>query len=131
MARRRTPDEHAPREPWQYALCAVFLAGGLSDLMQSVGWAAGSNDGPGAIALWHVVTFATSAASLVAIWRRQGWAPYAVAAWGVANVTLLLSIPLFVSMPAEAVRSVWVGAGLCGVLAAVCVWIVWRRVKRQ
>lgn len=125
------PVPSRPREPWQYALSAVFLAGGLSDLMQSVQWMLGTNDGPGAIALWHVVTFATSAACLVAVWQRQGWAPYAVAAWGVANVTLLLSIPLFVSMPAEAVRSVWVGAALCGVLAAVCVWIVWRRVKSQ
>ena len=120
-----------PREPWQYTLAAVFTAAAASDLLLIVQWLRGHEGDPGALVLWHAVTLATAIACLVSVWRRRIWAPYAVAAWGVANTTLVLAVPFLVDVPKEGVRAIWAGAGVVGVLAAVCVFVVWRRVQSQ
>ncbi len=120
-----------PREPWQYTLAAVFTAAAAGDVVLIVQWLRGQDSDPGAIVLWHVVTLATAIACLVSVWRRRSWAPYAVAAWGVANTTLVLSVPFLVEVPKEGLPAIWAGAGVVGVLAAVCVWVVWRRVNSQ
>ena len=121
----------APRRaPWQYALCAVFTAAAAADASLLGSWLLDRTTEPAGIVAWHVVTMATAITSLVAIWRRRGWAPYAVAAWGVANTTLVLAVPFLVTVDPDGVRGIWLGAGVVGVLATVCVWVVHRMLKR-
>ncbi len=126
-----SPISPRSREPWQYTLAAVFTAAASADVLLIVQWLRGQDSDPGAIVLWHAVTLATALACVLAVWRRQAWAPYAVAAWGVANTTLVLSVPFLVDVPKDAVSAIWAGAGVVGVLAAVCIWVVWRKVKSQ
>ena len=131
MAPRGNPDEHAPREPWQYTLAAVFTAAAASDVLPIVQWLRGQDSDPGALVLWHGVTFATAIACLLAVWRRHSWAPYAVAAWGVANTTLVLAVPFLVNLPKEALPGIWGGAAVVGVLATVCVLVIRRKLSQQ
>ncbi len=131
MADRRPPTDDPVRAPWQYALSAVFALGALSDLLQIGEWLLGNGHAPAPLMAWHGVTAATALACLVAVWQRRGWATRAVAAWGVANTTLLVSLPLLVAMPDEARPGVWVGAGAVAVLTIVCMVVVDRNMKRQ
>lgn len=125
------PPSSSRRQPWQYTLALVFFAAAAADLALIVQWLAGRDSDPGAIVAWHVVTMATSLACLVSVWRRRSWAPYAVAAWGVANTTLVLAVPFLVNLPKEALPGIWGGAAVVGVLAAVCVLVIRRKLSRQ
>ncbi|MBI3792366.1 MAG: hypothetical protein HY275_16005 [Gemmatimonadetes bacterium] len=131
MASRPSAPAPRPRAPWQYALAAVFLAGGVSDLLQTGEWLFGYGDQPGALALWHGVTAVASAACIVAVLGRLWWAPRAVAAWGVANATLVASLPFLLSLPSEARGAIWAGAAVIALFTGVCVWVVRRNLKRQ
>lgn len=118
-----------PREPWQFVLVAVFALSAAADLSIVVNWIGGDNEPP-AIVLWHGVTFVAALVCLVSIWGRQSWAPYAVAAWGIASATLVLSLPLLLpDLPSKAVPGIWAGGGIVGVLAAICVWVIWRKTR--
>ncbi len=131
MADRRPPTDAPPREPWQYALSAVFALGAVSDLLQLGEWLLGASTAPAPLMAWHGVTAATALACLVAVWQRRGWATRAVAAWGVANTTLLASLPALLGLPDEARAGVWVGAGAVAVLTIICMVVVDRNLKRQ
>ena len=110
-------------------LAALFALSAVADLSIVVNWLRGDNE-PSAIVLWHGVTLAASVACLVSIWGRRTWAPYAVAAWGIANTTLVLSLPLLlVDLPADAVPGILAGGAAVGVFTALCVWVTWRRTR--
>ena len=120
----------ARRAPWQYALSGLFalaIAADLSLVLPFVFFGARSE--PAGIVVWHVVTCGAAVASLIAIWQRRAWAPYAVAARGVANSTLVLSVPFFVDVPADAVAGIRMGAAVVAVFAALCTWVAWRLVR--
>ena len=119
----------ARRAPWQYGLSAFFLLAIAADLNIVIPFVYGVRSEPAGIMVWHVVTCGTSVASLIAVWRRRAWAPYAVAAWGVANATLVLSVPFFVDVPADGVAGIRLGAAVVAGLAALCTWVVWRGVR--
>ena len=117
------------REPWQYVLAALFTLGAASDLTVVASWLGGSSEVPAVVA-WHGAIFATAVASLVSVWGRRMWAPYAVAAWGIASTTLVLSLPLLLAdLPAEEVRGIWIGGAAVGALATACVWVIWRKTR--
>lgn len=118
-----------PRALWQYALCSVFAAAAAADSSLIASYLFNQTTEPVPIVLWHCVTLGAALSCLVSIWRRRLWAPYAVAAWGVANTTLVLAVPFFVTVGPEGVPSIWLGAAVVGVLAAVCVWVVRSRLR--
>ena len=116
------------REPWQFVLAALFALSAAADVTIFVNWIRGDNEAP-AIVVWHGVTFVASVASMVSIWGRRAWAPYAVAAWGIASTTLVFSLPLLLELPADAARGIWLGGAVVGVFASACVWVIWRKTR--
>ena len=114
------------REAWQFVLCALFALGAASDVTIFMNWMRGDNEAP-AIVVWHGVTLAAALASLVSIWGRRIWAPYAVAAWGIASTALVFSLPLLLELPAEALGGIWLGGAVVGVFVGMRLY--WRTGK--
>ncbi len=66
----------------------------------------------------------------IGVFRRANWAARAIGISGTAAAGLLISLPLFETMPSDARRSIWFGAALVGAVAALMGWCA-ARLARQ
>jgi hypothetical protein len=87
---------------------------------------------PGSV-LFGVLQLVIGTSALVGaigVFRRASWASHAIGISGLAAVGLLVSLPLFASMPPDARRSIWFGATVVGAVTAGMGWFA-RRLARQ
>ena len=85
----------------------------------------------GLLRLEHLDVSIFSFIAAFALWTDKRWAPWALAVAGTATAALIVSLGPLLRMDPVARSGLWVGAATIGVMTAVGVWFVARRVRRS
>lgn len=112
-----------------FGLAAVLLLVSGNAFRQVPNEFGGSEPGSLLFGVLQVVIGTSAVAAALGLVRRARWASRAIGVSGIAAMGLLVVQPLYEPMPADAMRSIWLGAAVVGVAAAGMSWCA-RRLTR-
>lgn len=110
-------------------LAAVMAGVCVSSTRQLPNEFGSSEPGSLLFGLLHLTIAISAAAASAGIIRRARLTSWAVGLCGTAAVGLVLAQPLYTPMDSDDQQSIWLGAALIGVAAAIVWWLA-RRLRR-
>jgi ABC-type cobalt transport system substrate-binding protein len=112
-----------------YILAAALILFSPSAFRQALSEFRSTEPGSLLFGVLQLVIGTSAIAAAIGLVRRSRWAAWCIASWGVACALLLAVQPLYEPMDPDAQQSIWMGAALVVLAAAIVSWFAHRRAK--